>query len=482
MLARNLLSLAHLLGALAAGVSHDPNPIVTFQTPGLKTITLTVCNAGSCSTATRQILVLGALPVIKAVEVAPKRIEIGSTVLLEASATGQPHLSYVWEILRGGVLEALRTGAATDWNTAGSSPGFYTVALSVSNASGFAAASQDLFLLPAAGTSFFTIPACRLLDTRRSAPLRSADPPRILQVGGACSVPLGARAVAANLTVVGSTASGYVSVYPGDYSRPLVSSINFRSGAARANFGVFPLSTDGNAQLAAKAILAQAGAVDLIVDLAGYFLATSQPVQPLTFQARLCPFGFCSFASGTPIFFSQAFSSRPALYRYDWIGDGSFGPSASAPVTSHAYLLPGIYTPTLQVVSPDGSVFTLTHVAPIVINPGSPELLPQPPAGVQATFSGFTTFSSVDPTLVGSLLAYILAAGPPPPNLLGYNAYVSKNGGSRRFAGAVRPDLPASEPLVIPVSGPFDQMVLTLSAVNFAGEGPPSPAVALSHP
>src|ERR1700730_3693898 len=457
MLPRNLLSLAHLLGALAAGVSHNPNPIVTFQAPGLKTVTLTVCNAGGCSTATRQILVLGALPVITAIEVAPQRIEIGSTVLLDASATGQPPLSYVGEILRGGVLQALQTGSATVWNTGGSPPGLYNVVLTVSNASGVATASPDLPLIPGVGTSFFTIPACRLLDTRRSAPLRSADPPRILQVGGACSVPIGARAVAANLTVVRPTASGYVSVYPGDYPRPLVSSINFRAGAVRANFGVFPLSTDGNAQLAAKATLAQPGAVDLIVDLAGYFLATSQPLQVLTFQARLCPFGFCSFASGTPIFFSQAFSGRPALYRYDWIGDGSFGPSASAPVTSHAYLLPGIYTPTVQVVSPDGSVSTLAHLAPIVINPGSPELLPLPLAGLQATFSGFTTFSSVDPTLSGSLLAYVLAASPPPPNLLGYNAYVSKNGGSRRFAGAFHPDLPASELLVVPVFGPSDQ-------------------------
>src|SRR5580693_3506179 len=113
MLARNRLSLAHLLGVLATGVSQDPNPIVTFPTPGLKTVTLTVCNEGGCSTTTRQILVLGALPLITAIEVAPERLEVGSTVLLEARAIGQPPLSYVWEILRGGVLETLRTGATT---------------------------------------------------------------------------------------------------------------------------------------------------------------------------------------------------------------------------------------------------------------------------------------------------------------------------------------------------------------------------------
>lgn len=80
-------------------------------------------------------------------------------------------------------------------------------------------------------------------------------------------------------------------------------------------------------------------------------------------------------------------------------------------------------------------------------------------------------------------LAYRLAVGNTPANLLGYNVYVSKNGAPWRLVAALLPGLPASElVLVDPFNPPGDTERLMLKAVNFAGEGPASEAVALAHP
>jgi len=76
----------------------------------------------------------------------------------------------------------------------------------------------------------------------------------------------------------------------GHLGRQRVSWLNFKAGVTRANAGVLPLSTDGTARLAAAASLARPGAVDLLVDVSGYFASPAGgPPAALELQARLCP-------------------------------------------------------------------------------------------------------------------------------------------------------------------------------------------------
>ena len=118
--------------------------------------------------------------------------------------------------------------------------------------------------------SFFTVPPCRVFDTR------SADPPalageakRLVTVEGVlCGVPATARAVTVNVTASGATAAGYVVLYPADLGTPLTSTVNFAAGQTRANNAVVRLAVDGT--LAAKAFVG-GGSVHLIVDVTGYF-------------------------------------------------------------------------------------------------------------------------------------------------------------------------------------------------------------------
>jgi hypothetical protein len=133
-------------------------------------------------------------------------------------------------------------------------------------------------------------------------------------------------------------------------------------------------------------------------------------------------------------------------------------------------------------VTSASSSATLQAAAAIFINPADPAELPAAPAGVTAVFAGFETFSTVDPT-VGTFPAYRLTVSNTPVNLLGYNVYVSKNEAPYRLAAALLPGLPASEPVLVDAfTPPADTLRLTLTAVNFAGEGPASAPPLLSHP
>jgi hypothetical protein len=283
---------------------------------------------------------------------------------------------------------------------------------------------------------------------------------------------------------VAPTAGGFVSVYPADFAHPTVSSIDFQAGVTRANAGVLPLSTDGTARLAAAASLPGAGSVDLLVDVSGYFASPAGgPPAALELEARICPFGFCEFAAGTEIFFSQAFGGSPTEYRYDWTGSGVFTERSPAPVKSHVYASAvGFVTPAVQVVA-GPVVSTLAAATPLFITAAIPSELPAAPVVTAAGFVGYVSWSPVDPTISGPHPAYQLAIGNTPPNLYGYNVYASKNGGAFALVAALDPALPASEPLVVDdFLPPGDSLRIAVSAVGFAGEGPRSSVIALTHP
>ena len=471
--------------AAPEGGSTQQNPTVVFTSPGSQTVTLTVCNAeGQCSSQTQTVAVLDPRPAVTSATVTPPQVALGQSVLLDAAATGKPPLSFSWQVLHNGVVVAAVFGAHASWSSAGAAPGTYSASLAVANAYGSAGAAAVFSVAPAAGARFYTVAPCRLLDTRiLHQPLAGPGPPRTIAVGGFCGVPPAARAVALNLTVVGPTAPGFVSVYPADLAHPTVSSLNFGAGAVRANNAVLPLSSDGTARLAAAATLSPPGSVDLLVDVSGYFASPPDgPPAALEFDARLCPFGFCEFAAGTSIFFSQAFAGTPSEYRYDWTGSGVFTERSPRPIKSHVYTSAvGVVTPVVQVAS-GASVSTLAG-APMVISAEMPQDLPPAPVVSAATYAGQVTSSPIDPTISGPHPSYLLAIANPPPNLFGYNVYTSKNGAPFQLAAALDPTLPASEPLVVePFSPPGDSLRILVSAVSFAGEGPVSGPIALTHP
>ena len=116
---------------------------------------------------------------------------------------------------------------------------------------------------------YFTLTPCRLVDTRSSeAPALGAFERRVWTVAGRCGVPLTAKALVLNVTVVGPTAPGHIRLAPGN-GLTETSAINFSPGQTRANNAIAMLSTDDTGTLAATN--RSTGTVHLILDVSGYF-------------------------------------------------------------------------------------------------------------------------------------------------------------------------------------------------------------------
>lgn len=122
---------------------------------------------------------------------------------------------------------------------------------------------------PPAASSFYTVAPCRVLDTREEeAPWGSAERRRVV-VGGRCGVPATAKAVSVNVTAVASTGTGNFTLWPAGGPQPTASAVSFRAGQNRAAAAILPLADD--ATLLAQPTMAAGGAVDLLLDVNGYF-------------------------------------------------------------------------------------------------------------------------------------------------------------------------------------------------------------------
>ena len=259
--------------AAQSTTSNQQNPIQAFSTPGLKSVTLQACNEKGCTTVTKTVLVLDPRPAVTSASAFPLIAEAGELVHLTGAGTGQPALTYTWKI-RAGVDEvASLPGSAAWWNTTGLPPGIYTAALQIQNLSGLAESLPiSVAVVPQPGLDFYTINPCRVFDSRSGAPLASGVPRSIDVAGSGCGIPANAEAVAVNVTVVGATGTGHVSLYPGNYPQPATSTINFRLGMDRANDAILELATDNTGTLAATAFVSGNGTTHLILDASGYFL------------------------------------------------------------------------------------------------------------------------------------------------------------------------------------------------------------------
>ncbi len=119
-------------------------------------------------------------------------------------------------------------------------------------------------------TDYHSVPPCRVLDTRLTSQPLISGVPRAVQVAGQCGIPSTAKAVAVNVTVVGSTAAGSLTLYPADEGVPLTSALSFGTGQVRSNNALVKLASDATRALGAVANLPSAAQVHLVVDVSGY--------------------------------------------------------------------------------------------------------------------------------------------------------------------------------------------------------------------
>lgn len=157
--------------------------------------------------------------------------------------------------------------------------GAQTATLTVSD-NGTATKTVPLSLTGSVGAkgAYYAVTPARLLDTRSGvgapAGMLGAQQSLDLQVTGRGGVPsVGVSAVVLNVTVTGSTAGSFLTVYPTGADRPTASSINFAKGWTGANSVTTGVGDGGKVR-----IYNQYGATHVIADVVGFYAADSTVV------------------------------------------------------------------------------------------------------------------------------------------------------------------------------------------------------------
>jgi hypothetical protein len=130
-------------------------------------------------------------------------------------------------------------------------------------------------------SGYYTVPPCRLIDTREPTdPLGALAPSSLREfiVSGLttqCGIPTAATAISINVTVTQPQALGFLTVFPSDaLPASATSTLNFGAGQTRANnavLGLFPHLGLGEYFTTFEAQNGSAGSLQLIVDVSGYF-------------------------------------------------------------------------------------------------------------------------------------------------------------------------------------------------------------------
>ena len=171
--------------------------------------------------------------------------------------------------------------------------GAYTVTLTVTDIYGLQASTSRKVSVnveaPLPAESYFTVPPCRLIDTRTSTPLNTGQL-YVLNVAGSCNIPVTAKAVSLNVGVASATGQGHLVFYPGNLSSGSFASstINFLPDPApRFDNAILRLATNGAGTLALMGS-GWAGQFHLVLDIYGYFSEDTTPAPgaqgPLGYQ------------------------------------------------------------------------------------------------------------------------------------------------------------------------------------------------------
>ena len=260
-----------------------PNPIVgaTSQTyaigsagsgdAGNYSVTGTVSGCASAQSAPFTLTVNPTPP--SAAIAAPSSTCPGSSGNSGSVPSAGAGATYTWGIANGVITGGDGTPAIVF--RAGNS-GTVTLTVLVTDSNGCSASGrQDVAIVagPACGAGFYTIPPCRIADTRLpdgpyGGPAISAGSSRTFGLANRCGIPASARAVSANVTVTDATAPGDLRVFPAGTTSQVQSTINYSAGKSRANNGVLTLGAQGDVTVFCEM---PSGTVQFVLDVTGYF-------------------------------------------------------------------------------------------------------------------------------------------------------------------------------------------------------------------
>ena len=526
---------------VGAGTSHSASPIVTFSTPGLKTVTLQSCNSGGCSTVTKTITVLNPAPRIGAISGPSTVGSAESVVAYSAAAAGRPPLAYNWRLTRPdgfvatGELAILPLGSGEHRRAPARSHGLESLGLPEARAfrSLWCPRSSPISHLPFSqrrSSRPCTSPASRAA-ARSTTPGLGSSVRETRSAGPSLAVFLG-RGLHPPPYAPPPATGTFGDVPPGYWAGAWIEQVfrdGLTGGCATGGVPLFcPASLATRAEIAVLFVRAIHGAgfvppapTGIFGDVpAGYWAAPwveqlyrdgvtagcqgapsplfcpgatttraevavflvrafhlAESPTPLAFQARLC---------GSPASCSYP-AGLPIEFlvqvgggiptSYDYDWDGNGSYEESVP-----FPVPHIFNaPGLYTpklrLRLGASSAVISHPFAIRINPAVTSS-PLPPTVLSAAAAGLRPPAATDPP--GTLIraAYTVSAVDP-PGILGYAAYVGESG-AYRFAGLLSPRNPtASDSLLLPQAPLGTARYLSLRAFTATGFGPSSLTVRL---
>jgi hypothetical protein len=218
----------------------------------------------------------------------------------------------------------------------------------------------------------YTIAPCRIADTRNSAGvlggpgLTAAGVRSFPVLSSSCDVSSTAQAYSLNFTAVPPAGLGYLTVWPGGDSQPLVSSLNDPTGTITANAVIVPTGASGSVNVFSS------DQTNLVIDIDAYFaqpasgglaLYTMQPCRVLdTRQSPGVPISSLTFnvlvsTCGVPP------NARAYVFNATVVPTGSLGfltiwpEGQTQPLVSTLNALDGAITSNLAIVpTTNGSV------------------------------------------------------------------------------------------------------------------------------
>jgi hypothetical protein len=105
-----------------------------------------------------------------------------------------------------------------------------------------------------------------------NAPSLVGNASRDFQVQGKCGIPVNAKAVAVNATIVGPNSDGYITLYPSGTAWPGTANLTFKANEpALGNGAIVPLSTNANDLTIFLFQSLNTQHANVVVDGTGYF-------------------------------------------------------------------------------------------------------------------------------------------------------------------------------------------------------------------
>lgn len=134
-------------------------------------------------------------------------------------------------------------------------------------------ANGFFYMPPAAGSDFYTVAPCRVVDTRNAngsngGPILSASQARTFPITGRCGIPSTAKAIVVNVTSFTPATAGSFQLYPGNAFPLDTNVVSFTAGENRASNAILMLSTDGAGTLGVQNV--SAGSAHFLLDVTGY--------------------------------------------------------------------------------------------------------------------------------------------------------------------------------------------------------------------